>query len=113
MNKKDVQEIRLLLRSKAPVKYIAKIYGIHKSTVYDIKNGDTWNPKRLETAKEIQREAVRGEKNHWAKLTEKDVKQIRKYLDSGEYSQNSIAKHYGVTSQLISLINLGKVWNHL
>jgi transcriptional regulator len=85
---------------------------VHHSTVSDIEKGLTWNPKRKKLAKEIQRIAVSGENNHWAKLIERRVKAIRKDLKFG-FTQNAIAKKYKVTSQLISLINLNKIWRHL
>ena len=45
---------------------------------------------------------LKGSKHSMAKLTEKDVKLIRKRLINGEY-QNSLAKEYGVSKLELNL----------
>lgn len=113
LTKNKVEKIRHFLNKGLGCKVLARKFEVHHSTIEDIRKGLTWNPKRKKLAKEIQKISVRGENNHWSKLTEKEVKHIRKLLDKGIYSQAAIAKAYGVTSQLISLINLKKIWIHL
>lgn len=53
-----------------------------------------------------------GEKNSHAKLTEKDVLEIRKRLKNGE-SGSALAREYGVQKTAISRIKLRKSWSHL
>lgn len=53
-----------------------------------------------------------GNMNNSAKLTEKDVKEIRLLLRSGIF-QETIAKEFNVTQQLISRIRNKKAWKHL
>lgn len=69
--------------------------GFHKSTDYHKKRAS---------------EANKGEKNHFAKLNLKKVKEINLYLQKG-LTQKEIAKMYGVSRELISSIKRKKIWN--
>lgn len=53
-----------------------------------------------------------GENSHRAKLSENDVKEIRKLLSIGA-RQTILAARYGVAQAHISAIALGKNWKHL
>lgn len=52
-----------------------------------------------------------GEKNGQSKLTEKDVKEIKNRLLSGE-SQYSISKDFPITRSCIGGIKIGRLWKH-
>jgi hypothetical protein len=54
----------------------------------------------------------RGENHPHAKLTETDVRSIKKLLNTG-WIQKDIAKIFGVTDTCISRIKCGKGWAHL
>lgn len=54
-----------------------------------------------------------GSKNHQSKLTEKDVKKIKKLLRQGRFKQIEIARIFNVTATLISLIKQDKIWKHV
>lgn len=54
----------------------------------------------------------RGERNAHAKLTEGQVREIRKSLDAG-LLQREIAKAYQVSGQLVSAIKTGAAWGWL
>ncbi len=54
-----------------------------------------------------------GKDNPNAKLTEKDVSQIKSLLATGEYSQTRIGKMFGVAQSLVSSIKLGKHWQDI
>ena len=78
------------------------------------------NPRHLflGTPKDNRRDAIRkgrvpsrGEKNNRSKLTENDVREIRKRLAQGELSQRDIGNEFGVSNQTVSNIKLGKNWN--
>lgn len=88
-------------------------YKVHHSTIDDIKNGVTWNPERAELSRISKIEKMRGENSPSAKLTEKEVKQIRKLCKQGCYSQKTIAKSFNVSHNLINLINLKRIWRHI
>ncbi len=55
----------------------------------------------------------RGEQNSSSKLTEENVRQIRKLITEKTYSQAKIAKMFGVVDMVISDIKLGKTWKHI
>ncbi|MEG0848493.1 MAG: NUMOD4 motif-containing HNH endonuclease [Myroides sp.] len=52
-----------------------------------------------------------GEKAHNSKLTQKEVNKIRALYATGKYMQNDIAKKYGISSSLISMIITGRRWS--
>ena len=54
----------------------------------------------------------RGEKSALAKLTEEDVRAIRRLLADGE-PRSKVARDFGVTYQAIHLIGSGKRWAHV
>ncbi|WP_116817932.1 NUMOD4 domain-containing protein [Pseudomonas syringae] len=54
----------------------------------------------------------KGVKHHNTKLSESDVRSIVQRLSAGE-SQCSLGRAFGVGQAQISLINLGKRWDHL
>lgn len=55
---------------------------------------------------------ARGENHGNAKLTSKDVEQIKRLLAKGEL-QTIIAKQFGVTKHAISHISRGNSWKHI
>lgn len=77
------------------------------------------NPKHLRWAttaencadKENHGTYQRGEKVGTSKLTDDDVMQIKSLI--GQYTQAQIAKQFGVSQSLISLVKRGKSWNHV
>ena len=56
---------------------------------------------------------MRGEKHPLAKLTEDDVRDIRKLLQIKTVAQARIAEQFGVSYQTISYIASGKTWGWL
>lgn len=54
-----------------------------------------------------------GENNGQAKLTEDQVRQIRKLLDEDVYSQREIGDLFGVTRGAIKMIKLRQTWRHI
>lgn len=69
---------------------------------------------RIENAADRLRDgtAPHGNSCRSAKLTERDVQEIRHLLESG-MSQSQIGRRFGVTQPLISMIASGKAWNWL
>jgi hypothetical protein len=55
---------------------------------------------------------ARGEANSHAKLNESSVKEIRQKIADG-IRRHEIAKEYGVSAALISMIRLGRIWRHV
>jgi len=56
---------------------------------------------------------LKGEKNPLSKLTEANVREIRRLLAEGEKNQTEIGEMSGVSKALISQIKTGKRWKHL
>ena len=108
----DVKAINVLLKSKfMNSRKIAKMFHVHHSTIEDIKNKVTWVPAKQALARAKRIQAVRGEKNHSAKLTEKQVIRIRIRVKAESY--RSVAGAYGVSPQTIALIAQRKTWRHI
>jgi hypothetical protein len=55
----------------------------------------------------------KGEDNHWSKLTEKQVKEIRGKYKKGIYGTYKLAKEYGVSRAAIQMIVQRKNWRHI
>ena len=81
-------------------------------------NASCTNPKHIYLGNQKQNmndmikhgTSTKGEKNRHAKLTEKDVYQIRLLYNSKKYSQKQIANMYNVSHSNISSITLNKSW---
>ncbi len=54
-----------------------------------------------------------GEKNHFSKLKEDDIKKIKMIYSKKQITQKSIASLYGVLPNTISRIISGKRWKHI
>jgi predicted XRE-type DNA-binding protein len=55
----------------------------------------------------------KGEKNGQAKLTEDNVKVIKRLLSTKQYTQEQIADMFGVSRKAINMINLHQTWRHI
>jgi len=55
----------------------------------------------------------RGTLNSSAKLTDKQVYEIRARYKAGGIKQTELADEFGVTQPMISQIILGKAWSHI
>lgn len=54
-----------------------------------------------------------GENNGQARLTEDEVRQIRRLLASERFTQDEIGDMFGVTRGAVKMIKYGKTWRHL
>jgi hypothetical protein len=76
------------------------------------------NPKHLYAGtnkdnmhdREISGNTMKHEKHWKAKLTEKDVEEIRRLYSSGLFSQTELGDEFGVAQTMISRIVLNKNW---
>lgn len=55
----------------------------------------------------------KGARNSNARLTAKQVQSIRKMYNSGRYTQQRLAKRFGVAQATICYAVRGKTWKHL
>jgi transposase len=56
---------------------------------------------------------LNGEKNHLAKLTEDDVRAIRRDYKSGGVTHQDLADRYGISKHLVYLVIKRKMWRHI
>lgn len=54
-----------------------------------------------------------GERNHHAKLTDRDVLQIRRLYQTGKYTQARLARKFKISASIVSEIVNNKIWRHL
>lgn len=64
----------------------------------------------LYPAREIRGTDINGERHHNAKLTQKQVDEIRDALRTTDVMQRDLAKKYGVAESTISSIHVGENW---
>jgi hypothetical protein len=65
------------------------------------------------TDMKIKGRVVHGEKHHRAKLTESQVRKIRRRYGVGDITQKMLAQEYGVNQRIISLIIRMEAWRHV
>lgn len=56
---------------------------------------------------------AKGEKHGFSKLTNKEICEIRYFIDNRIYTQCQLADMYGVSQSLISYIKLREIWTHV
>lgn len=94
-----------------PQRSIADRLGVSQSSISGALTGETWGPTSYDPAISNKRRGRRGEKHPKAKLTEEQVLEIRSLF--GCYSQEKIARWYGVSQTLVSKIGKRDIWAHL
>jgi hypothetical protein len=84
-----------------------------KKKISDAQKGRamTWGHKTSKTLKDSG--IVRGVNNPRAKLTEKEVLEIRSKYKPHRYTKPMLAKEYNVSGSLISQIIDRGIWNHI
>ena len=87
-------------------KALATKYGVPVSVVRKVVRGETW--KNLS-----QPGPVFGERHGRAKLTDRQVRRIRRRFDSNDATVNKLAETYGVGRQIIRDIVYRKTWKHI
>lgn len=110
------REVREVVRRDAQgegIPAIARALGARESTVAAILNGRSWcHVTGLGAASSRKRRRDLGERNVRAKLTADKVREFMRRRAAGE-SYGRIAKDFGVTRQLLFLIEKGKAWSHV
>ena len=88
---------------------LSEMYGVDNSTISLIVRGEhyAWLPgPRVNTP-------FIGERVNTAKLTEDDVREIRRLYATGEYNQYELGEMYGVDPTNIGHVVLRKTWRHV
>lgn len=83
----------------------------HGNLRWDTRKGNKRDSIIAGTAK-IPRYDI-GQQHPNCKLDDDKVREIKKLLSEGSYTQRQIADMYNVTNSLISMINTKRVWGHI
>jgi hypothetical protein len=102
-------EATMILEDPRPYADIAATYGVASTTVASIKQRVSWRDLVASPAPKATRIGIRGAKQWSAKLTEDDVREIRKSTLPGK----ELALKYGVTPAGISNIRTRRIWKHV
>lgn len=69
--------------------------------------------QNMRVSRVVSGRKTRGSLNGQSKLTEQDIKNIRREYASGAVTQRELATKYGTSQALISLIFKGKKWGYI
>lgn len=74
-----------------------------------------WLGTRADNSRDMDPKGRRvcGERSHFHKISECDVREIRQLASAGKITNEAIGKVYGVTDVLISYIVNRKIWKHV
>jgi DNA-binding XRE family transcriptional regulator len=115
----EAQAIEIIRRRKSGEKEkdIAKDYNISHWTVGDIYRGKKcWRDidrDSIQPYKEVRKDKAGRICNMTTKLTEDQVKEIKRLILSKKYSQNAIARRFNVSKKTIANIRTEKQWSHI
>jgi len=107
--KLTAEQAKSILEDSRPYAEIAATYGVAATTVASIKQRVSWKDLDASPAPKAKRLGIRGAKQWSAKLTEDDVREIRKSNLTGK----ELALKYGVTPAGISNIRTRRIWKHI
>lgn len=106
----DVRRIRYLGYTNMTKKNIGEKFGISRQSVTDILLKRTWG--HVDPEWQPPDSKAKGQKHPFAKLTEDDVREIRKLADKG-LSPREIAAKFKVSRGTIEPILRGETWKHV
>lgn len=114
LTNKTLREIYKLYTAGNSIKNISKPLGLSSETIhYALFNNAYWTAseqRRIETEYE---KPLQGSDIGNSKLTEKEVRQIKKLLVKGTKSRRTIAKQFNISPQTITNIANGTKWAHI
>lgn len=97
---------------------LGREYGVHADTIYGVVTGQYWSHVPATPEAPIQTgplltQAVQGERNVNAKLTEADVRAIRVEYTGRPGQIMTIARRYGMDRHVIANVVHRKSWKHV
>jgi len=111
LTQEQVAHIRSLeISGKYSQPEIARMFGVHKHTIGNILLGHTWAFGRDDVIR-LCPNRKRGKNTYAAKLTEDDVKWIKR--EGSDLSGAELSRKFGVSQPCISMIRSGKSWSHI
>lgn len=111
LTSKLVLEIKKHIYSGVKLKDIAKIFGVSRGIISNIKAGRTWFNVKYEISNPLIYNH-NGVNRPMAKLNDEKVLEIKNMIYNGKTGQE-IAKIFEVTPSIIYSIKLGKTWKHV
>lgn len=108
----DISKIHREYNKGKSVPELSKKYNTCIPTIWKIIRGESYIDAQPTKLPSIRHDWVKGSKRYNAKLTEKDIPEIRKAVKNGE-SHRSIAKRYKVAHGQIWQIVSGRAWKHV
>ena len=107
---KQVEDMQLLLRiGELTQKQIAEYFSVSEGVVSVIKNGK--GTRNLQPTKRTNL-VRKGSANNKAKLTEKQIIEIKQRIQNGE-KRRDLQNEYGVSKTLIQMLATNQIWNHV
>lgn len=106
----DVRQIRYFGYTNMTKRAIGKKFGISRQATTDILLKHTWGHVDPEWQPPASKK--KGQEHPFAKLTEDDVREIRKLSENG-LSQRKIAAQFDVSRGTIEPILRGETWKHV
>jgi hypothetical protein len=106
LDEQSAGEIKFLIEKGFGNSEIANAFGVTSGCVYSIREGITW--KDVEVIRTDTRPITKSAK----KLTDQDVKKVKKLLDDGHTCAN-IGRLFEVSRSAISSIKCGKNWKNV
>lgn len=111
---KDVLLIREYLKDEQySIKQISKVFNVSQRTVSHISLGQSWKHLLEEGESLGEHRTAKGIRNAASKLTEDDVREIKRLLVIGNLTQRKIGNMFGVDHAIIGRIKKGKAWKHV
>ncbi len=108
LSKADVSRIKSLYEQRICTQQeLASMYGLHKSSISLLVRGKTY------AHSQTVRRVARGELQGLAKVTERQVKRLRRMYQTGHYSQQALAERFNLKQTTVSAIVRGFTWKHL
>ena len=109
LNEDKVEKIKKLMKKGCQNSEIARMFNVNKTTISYIRRKKTW--RHVNPQMTFKKGTTDGS-HHWkSKLTEKDVKKIKKLFKSK--TNKEIAVIYNVNPTTIDDIKKGKSWDHV
>lgn len=109
LSENDVKEIKKRLINGEYGTDLSKEYDVSPGLIYHIKQARSWK-YLLDKNEKNKLKKIKVHYSH--KLTENDVRQIRKKYSSGE-RVTDIANEYGLTTTFVSRIKNRKAWKYI
>ncbi|QWI10076.1 GIY-YIG nuclease family protein [Bacillus mycoides] len=108
----DVREIKKLLLQGVKQKTISERFGVSRALITRINTGQAWSYLNIDESQIIPNELKTPRQSVGRKLTEDDVREIKRLLKQG-VSHGELAKQFGIARSGISKISTGKRWSHI